>query len=363
MRGPYHSGLVGALIVTLLGVAYLFLQQGAEAPLSLHSANAASAPAEKVVSVEAVQVSVDTVLETIHAVASLKPNEAVVVSPEIAGRIARMPFAEGDKVEAGAVLVELDFTILQAELSKAQSELALAETNRNRMMSLAKQGTGSFRERDEAVAAYQSAQANLALAKARLEKSTITAPFSGVIGVRSVSIGAYVSPGHHIVELVDIDPIKVDFRVPELALPSLQPGQFVRVTVDALPGQVFDGEVYVIDPIVDANGRAIRLRAQIPNPNGRLSPGLFARVQIVVERRENALLIPEPAVFADGQARYVYRIVDGRAVQTEIELGQRQPGFVEVRSGVDRDTVVVTAGHQQIRDGSRVTIVKPRAGT
>jgi membrane fusion protein (multidrug efflux system) len=274
-----------------------------------------------------------------------------------------MPFAEGDKVEAGAVLVELDFTILQAELSKAQSELALAETNRNRMMSLAKQGTGSFRERDEAVAAYQSAQANLALAKARLEKSTITAPFSGVIGVRSVSIGAYVSPGHHIVELVDIDPIKVDFRVPELALPSLQPGQFVRVTVDALPGQVFDGEVYVIDPIVDANGRAIRLRAQIPNPNGRLSPGLFARVQIVVERRENALLIPEPAVFADGQARYVYRIVDGRAVQTEIELGQRQPGFVEVRSGVDRDTVVVTAGHQQIRDGSRVTIVKPRAGT
>ncbi|WP_260294455.1 efflux RND transporter periplasmic adaptor subunit [Sedimenticola hydrogenitrophicus] len=363
MRRFSYWGLLGGLAVVLFGAAYHFLYQGGNQWIASPPPKAVSTPVEKVTRVEAAPVSVETVLESIHAVATLRPNEAVIVAPEIAGRIASLPFDEGDTVEAGAVLVELDSTILQAELRKAQSELALAKANQNRIMTLAKQGTGTLRERDEAVAAYQSATANVALARARLGKSTITASLSGVVGVRAVSVGAYVSPGHHIVELVDIDPIKVDFRVPELSLPAVRVGQSVRVTVDAVPGQTFAGEIYVIDPVVDANGRAIRLRARIPNPDGRLSPGLFARVQIIVDRRENALLIPESAVFADGQKRYIYRVVDGRAVQTEIELGQRLPGRVEVQRGLASDAVVVTAGHQQIRDASRITITAARAGT
>jgi len=362
MRRVSRWGVLVALAFALSAGAYYLLYKGVEPSSAQRAAAAVPAPAETIVTVEAVPVSVDTVLETISAVATLRPNEAVVVSPEIAGRIVRLPFAEGDMVEAGDVLVALDAEILKAELKKAQSDLTLAEANRERLTTLAKLGGDSLRARDEAVAAFEAARANVALAGLRLDKSTVTAPFSGAVGVRAVSVGAYVTPGHHIVELVDIDPIKVDFRVPELALTSLRVGQSVRVTVDALPGQTFDGEVYVIDPMVDANGRAVRLRARIANPDGRLSPGLFARVQIVVERRENALLIPESAVFAEGQARYSYRVVDGRAVQTEIDLGQRRPGAVEVRSGLDRDAVVVTAGHQQIRDGSRVRIAKSDAG-
>jgi membrane fusion protein (multidrug efflux system) len=363
MRRFSYWRLLGGLAIVLFGAAYLFLYRGGNLPLALPPANAVSTPVEKVTRVEAAPVAIETVLESIHAVATLQPNEAVIVSPEIAGRIASLPFGEGDKVEAGAVLVELDATILQAELRKAQSELALAQANQNRLTTLAQRGTGSLRERDEAVAAFQSATANVALARARLGKSTITASLSGVVGVRAVSVGAYVSPGHHIVELVDIDPIKVDFRVPELALAAVRVGQSVRVTVDAVPGETFDGEIYVIDPVVDANGRAIRLRARIPNPEGRLSPGLFARVQIIVDRRENALLIPESAVFADGQRRYIYRVVDGHAVKTEIELGQRMPGKVEVLRGLESDAVVVTAGHQQIRDKSRIAVAASRAGT
>jgi membrane fusion protein (multidrug efflux system) len=354
--------LLGALALAIFSGGYHFLIRESEPPAAKQSANAAPPRAEKVVAVEAAPVRTETVLETIRAVGTLRPNEAVVVSPEIAGRIDRMPFAEGDKVDAGSVLVELDSTILRAELDKAQSDLTLAEANRKRAMTLASQGTGTLRARDEAVAAYQAAQANFALAKARLEKATIAAPLSGMIGMRSVSAGAYVSPGDRIVELADIDPIKVDFRVPELALSHLRPGQAIQLTVDALPGQTFDGEVYVIDPIVDANGRAIKLRARIPNPDGRLSPGLFARVQIVVDRRENALIIPESAVFASGQTRYVYRVVEGRAVQTKVELGQRQPGQAEVLSGLDKDAVVITAGHEQLRNGNRVTVAKPAAG-
>jgi membrane fusion protein (multidrug efflux system) len=131
--------------------------------------------------------------------------------------------------------------------------------------------------------------------------------------------------------------------------------------VDALPGKTFEGEIDAIDPLVDVAGRAIRLRARIPNPRGELSPGLFARVQIVVERREHALLVPESAVFAEGSKRFVYRVVDGRARLTGVQLGQRRPGQVEVRSGLSREDLVVTAGHQQIRDGSRVDVVNAAA--
>lgn len=362
MRRISYWGLLGGLALALSAGGYHLLNRDPDGPAVERSANAATAPAEQVVTVEAVPVSVDTVLGSIRAVGALRANEAVIVSPEIAGRIDRLLFDEGDQVKVGQPLVELDAVVLRAELAKAQSDLTLAEANRERAMTLAKQGTGTLRARDEAVAAHTAAQANLALAAASLEKATIKAPLDGVLGMRSVSVGAYVTPGDRIVQLADIDPIKVDFRVPELALPSLHSGQAIRVTVDAFPDQTFDGEVYVIDPIVDANGRAVRLSARIPNPEGRLSPGLFARVEIVTDRRENAVLIPESAVFAEDQKRYVYRVVDGRAVRTEVELGQRRPGEVEVVSGLARDAVVVTAGHQQIRDGSLVTLAKSGTG-
>lgn len=353
-----------ALAVTGLAVgggAYVYVME--QGNYSGHAASAATRAAEKIVVVEAERVAIDTMIEDIRAVGTLRANEAVIVSPEIAGRIQSVRFAEGDEVKAGDVLVELDAAILKAELAKAQSDLTLANANHQRALTLARQGTGTLRARDEAVAAHQAAEANVALAQARLEKTTIVAPLSGVVGLRAVSVGAYVTPGDRIVELADIDPIKVDFRVPELVLASLRTGQPIRVTVDAVPGRTFEGEIYAIDPIVDANGRAVRLRARLPNKDRTLFPGLFARVQIVVDRRENSVLIPESAVFARGKERLVYRVVDGRAVQTLIELGQRSPGRVEVVSGLDADATVITAGHQQVRDGARVEIVRPRAGT
>lgn len=362
MRRLLYWTVTGGLALALTGGGYYLLNRDAGKPDGEPSAAAAVAPAEKIATVEAERVAVDTVLDSIRAVGTLRPNEAVVVSPEIPGRIARLPFGEGDRVAAGDPLVELDAAILKAELAKWQSDFTLAEANRRRAMTLASKGTGTLRARDEAVAAYQAAQANVALARARLEKATITAPLAGVVGLRAVSVGAYVRPGDRIVVLVSTDPIKVDFRVPELALSSLRVGQAIRVAVDAVPGRTFDGEVYVIDPIVDANGRAVRLRARVPNPDGTLSPGLFARVQIVVDRRENALLIPESAIFAEGSTRYVYRVVDGRAVRTEVRLGQRRPGQVEIVGGLERDALVVTAGHQQVRDGAKVRVAAPAAG-
>jgi len=326
------------------------------------AARAESAPLRDAVAVEAARVTLDTVVEDLRAVGTLRPNEAVTVVSEIAGRVERIGFREGQAVAAGDVLIELDASILRAELAKARSDLTLARANHQRAEALVKRGMSTERSLDEARAALQAGEAGQALAQARLQKATLRAPLSGVVGLRAVSAGAYVTPGAAIVELADVDPVKVDFRVQELALSELRRGQPIRVTVDALPGKTFDGEIDAIDPIVDVAGRAIRLRARIPNPRGELSPGLFARVQIVVERRDNALLVPESAVFAEGSKRFVYRVVDGRAVLTGVQLGQRRPGQVEVRKGLAREDVVVTAGHQQIRDGTPVDVVSPGAG-
>ena len=327
-----------------------------------HGEGAVAAPAPEraaTVAVETARVAVGTVVEDLRALGTLRPNEAVTVSAEIAGRVARIGFAEGQAVREGEVLVELDAAILQAELAKARSDLTLARANHTRAEALASKGLGTLRARDEARAALQAAEADVALAQARLQKTVIRAPLAGVVGLRAVSVGAYVTPGQRIVELADVDPLKVDFRVPELALGALRPGQAIRVTVDALPGKSFEGEIDAIDPIVDVAGRAIRLRASIPNRKRELLPGLFARVQIVVERREGALLIPESAVFAEGNRRFVYRVREGRAALTQVELGQRRPGKVEVRKGLGRGDVVVTAGHQKLRDGAAVEVLQP----
>lgn len=361
MRRFAYWGLLVVLALVFSSTAYHFLYRKPGLIAGQQSAVAAIVKSAPVGTVEAVPVAVDTVLNTIRAVGSLSPNESVVIAPEIAGRVALLPFDEGQSVKAGDKLVELDATMLRAELDKAHATLLLTRANRERARTLAEKGIGTLRIQDETIAAYQEAQANLKLAEARLSKATITAPFSGKVGIRSVSVGAYVNPGERIVELADVDPIKVDFRVPALALLNLRVGQTIQVTVDAIPDRTIEGQIYVVDPIVDTNGRAIKLRARIPNPDGRLSPGLFARVQIVVDQRDNAVLVPESAVFADGQSQFVYRVVDGRAVQTKIELGQRRPGQVEVRQGLAHDAVVITAGHQQIRDGARVAIVKAEA--
>jgi membrane fusion protein (multidrug efflux system) len=307
-------------------------------------------------------VIIDTVVDSIHAVGTLRPNEAVVVSPEIPGRIARIGFNAGDRVAQGDVLVELDSEILRAELAKADSDMTLAEANRERAMTLARQGTGTLRARDEAVAAFRVAQANRELARARLSKATIEAPFSGILGFRTVSVGAYVTPGDTLVELADIDPIKIDFRVPELVLASIRRGQTIRVLVDAVPGATFDGTVYAIDPIVDENGRAIRMRAEVPNPDAALFPGLFARVQILAAQRENAVLVPESAVFSRGGAQYVFRVVDGTAAQTRVDLGQRRPGAVEITQGLSAGDIVITAGQEKVRDKGPVDVL-PTGGT
>jgi len=307
--------------------------------------------------VEAAPVRIEAVADEVSAVGTLRSNESVIVRPEIAGRISAIGFDEGEPVEAGQVLVSLDDSTHQAELADARAALKLAESNFRRLDELFDRGSTSARERDEALARLESTRAALQLSQARLDKTDVAAPFSGILGLRRVSPGDYVTPGQDLVNLEDIDPIKVDFRIPERFLASLSTGQHIRVRVDAFPGGVFDGEVYAIDPQIDPAGRSIAIRARIANPDRILRPGLFARVRLIVEERSDAMVVPEQAIVPRGERRYVFRVVDGKATLTEVRLGQRRAGDVEVLEGLGAGDVVVTAGQLKIRDGVPVTVL------
>jgi membrane fusion protein (multidrug efflux system) len=295
--------------------------------------------------------------DDLWSVGSLRSDESVQISSEVAGRIAEIDFTEGEEVKAGDVLIKLDDALAQAELVDAKGRLALAQSNFDRAQSLSRSGSGTERGLDEATSALETARAAVQLSETRLSKLSITAPFPGRVGLRTLSVGAYATPGSPIVNLEKIDQLKLDFRVPETVLTQVSRDQDVEMRVDAFPGRVFPGKVYAIDPQVDVNGRSLRVRARIANPETVLRPGLFARVIIKGLEERQVVRVPESAVVARGEDSIVYSIVGGRAKENKVTLGRRRAGEVEVLQGIEEGTQVVTAGQMNLRDGAPVEVV------
>lgn len=319
-------------------------------------AQASAVTGPRGVPVEVASIELATVSEEVEALGTLAADESVVIAPEIAGRVVFLGFREGERVKAGQELVKLDTAILDAELKQAMADLGLARDTTDRLKGLVSRGSGTQVALDESTARLASTEARVQLAKAKLAQSTIVAPFNGVVGLRSVGVGDYVSVGKPLITLTSIDPIKIDFRVPEIYLSRLKTGQPVQMKVDAVPDRKFQGQIYAIDPVVDVNGRAIRLRANIPNADLALKPGLFARLSITVDQRENAILVPEMAVVPDAVGKMVYVVDKGKAKRVTVELGKRLPGKVEIVSGLKPDMQVITAGQMRLRDGAIIAI-------
>jgi membrane fusion protein (multidrug efflux system) len=305
-----------------------------------------------------VPVEVGTVTVEANAIGTLRANESVTLRPEIPGRILDIRFKEGQAVREGDELITLDPAEYQARLAESAASTKLNQLNYERAREMLKKRLVSQQEYDEAFARLQESQARQALDQVRLDKTQLRAPFGGVLGLRKVSPGDYVQTGQDIVNLEAIDTIKLDFRIPEIYLARVKPGQEVKVQVDAFPDQSFSGEVYAIDPSIDEETRTIQLRARVPNLARTLRPGMFARAALVLERREDAILVPEQAIVPMGANKFVFRVENGRAALTQVELGQRREGKVEVRQGLDRDDVVITAGQMpKVRDGTPVTVI------
>lgn len=350
--------LVVAAVIAVGG--YLVLRPGTVGPNG--PGGGPSGPGGFAIPVEVAKVRTDTVIRDIPAVGTLRSIESVIIRPEVPGRIDEIRFTEGAPVAARDVLVTLDDDIVRSQLTEARASLNLSKANYERAAQLYKQRVGSAQARDQALANMRVDEARVAVAEAQLDKTVIRAPFKGIVGLKKVSPGDYVNTGADIVNLEQIDVLKVDFSVPELQLPALALGQTVNITVDALPGRTFAGKIYAIDPLIEAKGRSIAIRAHIDNADHVLRPGLFTRISVVTARIEGALVVPEEAIVPVGQDSFVYRVVDGKAAMTKVDLGLRRPGEVQVTRGLAAGETVVVAGQIKLRDGVPVSPV-PAGGT
>ncbi|PZP56672.1 MAG: efflux transporter periplasmic adaptor subunit, partial [Micavibrio aeruginosavorus] len=306
---------------------------------------------------EAATVQSGKIERTVEAVGNLVSNETVMLRPEIAGRVTKIMFEEGASVKMGQPLVQLDDVIARAELAQMQASLTLSRTNFERAKRLFEQDAESGSTRDEALAARDTDQAAVDLAKARVERMAILAPFDGIVGLRVISPGDYVNIGQDLVNIESIDPLKVDLRLPEMYLSALKPGQEIEVTVDAFRDREFKGKVYAINPRVDTNGRTVVLRAMLPNSEMILRPGMFARVQLTLGQSDNALLVPEEALVPNGSKQFVLKINGDQVISTEVETGLRRNGQVEIVKGLKAGDQVVTAGQMKIRPNSKIKIL------
>ncbi len=355
MRHPLITLLATCLLAAAgaVGGWYLFAE-----PAS--NAREVAGPRARAVPVETAVAEAGRAATRIRATGTLRASDAVVVQPEIAGRVTAILFEQGQAVAAGTPMIKLAPETLQAELTKAEAALVAGAGELRALRSACRGAVPPPRRRwTRRAPACARPRPRSTLAKVRLDDTSITAPFDGVVGLKEISVGRYVEPGDELVALERIDPLYLDFRLSERWLTKLVPGDTVAVTVDALPGQTFEGTIAALDPKVDINGRAVQLRATVPNPDRSLRPGLFARIDLELDERPGAVLVPEAAVVLQERGPIVYRIEEGKALLTPVTTGVRRDGRVEITRGLAAGATVVVNGHVRLRDQAQVEIVPP----
>jgi membrane fusion protein (multidrug efflux system) len=431
-----------------------------------------AAPGARPAGVEISQVKKQTLRDDAEAVGTLRSSQNVMLRPEVAGRVLSLGFADGARVRAGQVLVQMDDTLQRAEVQQSLAQMSIARANHKRNQELVAQNFISQRSLDESAAALQVTDAQLGLSCARLDRMRLIAPFNGVVGIRNINVGDYVKDGADLINLENIGSLYVDYRLPERFQSKVKPGQTIEVKLDAFSGRLFKASVEAVDPLIDANGRSIGVRAvlantagepivvggrspgpgagsqaaasasaassasastsssqvkvvmpvasapatkkpepisrgaALPSPqslgcppntfdrirtsaggeqNGPLRPGMFARVTAVFAIKPNALVVPEEAIVPQGGRQFVIKAIppselpvpaasaaSGAAsapvvppdtklvsLRTEVKLGMRRGGQVEITEGLVEGDTIVVAGQQRLqRDGSPLRVVE-----
>jgi membrane fusion protein (multidrug efflux system) len=314
-------------------------------------------PGGMAVHVVGFRASARPVEERVAVVGTLAASEFVEIKSEVEGRIEEIGAEEGRGVEAGAVLLRIDRSKLEASLAEAEANLKLAESTLERYAALSASRAVSQQEVDQARSNFQARAAAVALMRAQLEDATITAPFAGVVGERLVSAGQYVTKGQPLTSLVDTDPMNVECQVPERFLGQLAAEQPIAVRVAAYPEEEFRGAVYFVAPQVDPATRTVLVKARVPNAEGRLRPGMFADLDLILRVRERAVLVPDTALMLQAESASVYVVAaDGTAQARQVQTGVRQAQWVEVVSGLKPGEVVVTEGLQKVHPGAAVSV-------
>jgi len=319
--------------------------------------------------VESVVLVPEDVEDVLAFVGQLDSADSVVLKPEISGIVQSISFDEGSPVKKGQPLVRLRDAEQRARVREAKATVSLTLNQYERAKKLAKQSAESTAALERAKAQYEIAAAQLDLAKIQLSRTVIRAPFDGVVGARMVSPGERVSPGSDremggnsdgggsasgLVRIDSLDQMELIFTLPETVMSLAHEGSKVDLRVSPFPDETFAGTVYFIDPRIDATSRRVLVKARVPNPEHKLRPGLFATLKVEISSRAGALMVPEDAIVYGRDGVFVWRIEDGQAVQVPVTLGIRQPGRVELLSGVQAGDLIVSAGTQKLRAGSPV---------
>lgn len=343
--------VLGILIVLLIAalLALPKLRSRAAADKEEAPPPAASGP----LAVRALRLVPEELVEELATTGTVRAGERVELVSEIAGKVSKILFAEGSRVAADEPLVEIDATELLAEHQRVSFRVELAERREARQRQLREEGVISEEGYDLALNQLNVLRAELRLIEAQLVKTEIRAPFAGVIGLRYISPGSYLTPQTRIASLQDVERVKLDFSVPEKYAARLRPGHQVSFRVKGAE-QAFVAEIYAVEPSVDPETRSLLLRARCPNPGGVLVPGAFADVRLVVERIAEALTVPSIAVVPELGGKKVFVLVDGKAEPRPVETGIRSRERVEIRRGLEPGELVITSAIQQLRPGLEV---------
>ena len=296
----------------------------------------------------------------LQTVATLRSAQAVDVTAQVDGQITRLHFDSGDEVERGTLLLEQYVADDRAELKALQADLRLAEIEVKRITQLVAERLLPERDLDSATSRLDRVRAEVESLNVAIGKKSIRAPFAGRLGIRQVNLGQFIEPGDAIVRLESLDRLYADFKLPQQALPRLDVGQSVEVTVDAWPGEFFRGEVSAIEPGIDTATRNISLRAEIGNSDGRLRPGMFAEIGVALPERRNVLLVPQSAISFSpfGNSVYIVEAAESGSVvrNTYVNVGETRGDLIEVMDGLEAGQQIVTSGQLKLRDGAPVTI-------
>lgn len=315
-------------------------------------------PPATIASVEAKRESWQPAL---HSVGSLVAANGIAVTNEVAGIVQEITFESGQRVEEGAVLLRFEDSVERATLESLRAERELAQAQYKRAAELIPKQAVSKSEFDIAKATFDAAQARVAEQEAIIRKKTVRAPFSGLLGIRQVDTGEFLQVGTPIVELQALTPLYVDYALPERNFRELTVGQEIRLGLDAYPDETFSGRVSAIDARVDEGTRSISIRGTVPNPDGRLRPGMFAEVQTLLPSQNDVITVPRTAISYNTYGDFVYVIVKGdddtlKVKRRQVVTGAVQQGWVEIVKGLEAGETVVRAGLVKLRDGQPVTI-------
>jgi membrane fusion protein (multidrug efflux system) len=284
---------------------------------------------------------------------TLLPNEEVELISEIQGRVTNINFEEGGKVKAGQVLITIDHSDLNAELRQIEANLKLAQDDQKRREQLLAVNGVSQQQVDQARTQTAALEAQADLLRTRISRATIRAPFNGQVGLRNVSTGGFVQPGQMLARLVQVDPVKIDLAVPERLGRGMSAGTTISFSVEG-SSEKFEGTIYAVEPNVDPATRSIRVRARADNPDGRLLPGAFVRVNVSLEKIGSALMIPTEALIPDIQGQKVMLVKGGKAVTARVDVGIRHPREVQIISGVQAGDTVIVTGLLAVRENAAV---------